>query len=45
MVLNLAEPRQNANPSILPVLQTLHQDCEAAQDTWEGSWHQDRTNS
>lgn len=28
--LNLAGPRQNANPGTLPVLQTLHQDCEAA---------------
>lgn len=33
MVLNLAGPRENAYPSILPVLQTLHRDYETAQET------------
>lgn len=44
MVLNQAGPKQNTNPSTLPVLQTMPQDCETAQNTWEGSLHRDRTN-
>lgn len=40
MMLNQAGPKQNTNPSTLPVLQTMHQNCETAQNS-----HQDRTNT